>query len=404
MVQEVHRLTPKELASIYGEPFYLLDTQRFKQNYNEFLKAFRSFYPETFIAYSYKTNYTPKLCIIINKKGGYAEVVSKMEFDLAIKLEVPVNKIIFNGPYKDEKTIRKCLLEGGIVNIDSSHEADIVEKIAQETQTTLSVGIRCNFKINSQTSRFGLDINGKEFKQTLQKLKAYDNIQIGIHCHFPDRSLESYATRTNIMLQLADKLQPSFIDIGGGFYGKMPENLKKQFGHHIPTYQEYAQTIAGRIRDHYKNRPEKPKLFLEPGTALVADTMKFVTRVVSIKTVQGRTIATVSGSKYNLGATNVNLPIRIYRDDDNDKDKDKNTSHSPIDIAGCTCKEDDYLYRGYKGTLKRGDYIVFENVGSYSIVLKPPFIHPNCAIIDSSNHKIVKRRETNDDIFKTFVY
>jgi diaminopimelate decarboxylase len=68
--------------------------------------------------------------------------------------------------------------------------------------------------------------------------------------------------------------------------------------------------------------------------------------------------------------------------------------------------ENDYLYKGYNGSLKRGDYIVFDNVGSYSIVLKPPFILPNCPIIEYNSEKnsyeIIKRREETEDIFRTF--
>jgi len=150
----------EELCDIYGESFYLLDSQRFERNYDEFLKAFRDLYPKTFIAYSYKTNYTPKLCALIDSKGGYAEVVSEMEFDLAIKLGVLQQKIIFNGPYKNEETIKKCLLGGGIVNLDSFYEIDIVEKIAHDNpEINISIGIRCNFDVgDSMPSKFGFDV------------------------------------------------------------------------------------------------------------------------------------------------------------------------------------------------------------------------------------------------------
>ena len=89
------------LCRKYGDSFYLLDYDRFAKNYDEFLKAFTKFYPKTILAYSYKTNYTPKLCKIINEKGGFAEVVSEMEYDLAIKIGVNPQNIIVNGPYKN---------------------------------------------------------------------------------------------------------------------------------------------------------------------------------------------------------------------------------------------------------------------------------------------------------------
>ena len=68
-----------ELAEKYGESFYILDMQTFENNYCELLNSFRNYYPNTNIAYSYKTNYLPCLCKKINDMCGYAEIVSEME-------------------------------------------------------------------------------------------------------------------------------------------------------------------------------------------------------------------------------------------------------------------------------------------------------------------------------------
>ena len=116
------------LCRKYGDSFYLLDYDRFAKNYDEFLKAFTKFYPKTILAYSYKTNYTPKLCKIINEKGGFAEVVSEMEYDLAIKIGVNPQNIIVNGPYKNKKILEKFLINGSIVNLDSYYEITLVKK------------------------------------------------------------------------------------------------------------------------------------------------------------------------------------------------------------------------------------------------------------------------------------
>ncbi len=212
------------------------------------------------------------------------------------------------------------------------------------------------------------------------------------------------------MLHLSNQLfssPPEFINLGGGFVGKMNETLKKQFEYKVPSYQEYAEAIAAKLQNFYQNLDEsvKPKLLLEPGTALVADTMKFVVKVINIKTIHNKIVATVSGSTFNIIPTSkgLNLPINVYRDFEKDCCYEE---YDSIDIAGYTCIESDYLYKGYKGSLEIGDYIVFDNVGSYSIVLKPPFILPNCAVIEYNSKKksyeIIKRKEETEDIFRTF--
>jgi diaminopimelate decarboxylase len=89
-----------KISKTYGDSFYLLDTKQFEINYKELEAAFRSIYENTHIAYSYKTNYTPKLCKIVDDLGGFAEVVSDMEYNIAKNLGVQPEKVYFNGPYK----------------------------------------------------------------------------------------------------------------------------------------------------------------------------------------------------------------------------------------------------------------------------------------------------------------
>ena len=89
-----------KFACEYGDAFYLLDSAQFRKNYTELKSAFSEIYPDFNIAYSYKTNYTPKLCKIVNELGGYAEVVSDMEMEIALRIGVNPEKIIWNGPFK----------------------------------------------------------------------------------------------------------------------------------------------------------------------------------------------------------------------------------------------------------------------------------------------------------------
>ena len=77
-----------------------------------------------------------------------------------------------------------------------------------------------------------------------------------------------------------------------------------------------------------------------------------------------------------------------------------------LDFVGFTCIEGDVLYHGYNGKLAHGDVIVIGNCGSYSIVMKPPFILPNFPILDicGTETEIVKRQENFDDLFHTYTF
>ena len=100
------------LAASFGDAFYVLDDQRFERNFRAFEAAFRARYENTRIGYSYKTNYTPHLCRVVDSLGGYAEVVSEMEYELAERIGVDPDRIIVNGPLKSERCVSRALLGG----------------------------------------------------------------------------------------------------------------------------------------------------------------------------------------------------------------------------------------------------------------------------------------------------
>ena len=94
------------------------------------------------------------------------------------------------------------------------------------------------------------------------------------------------------------------------------------------------------------------------------------------------------------------LPITVYNLRDNiNKIKDAS-------FVGYTCLEHDHIYEGFSGNLSVGDVIQFRNVGSYSNVFKPPFILPNCAMISLEKNKVklIKKKETIEDLFSTYVF
>lgn len=392
------------LAAEYGDAFYVLDVGRFTQNYNELLAAFRAQYEKTEIAYSYKTNYIPALCRAVNALGGYAEVVSHMEFALARRIGVAYEKIVFNGPYKQPEAMRELMLSGGTVHLDSLRELELVQSIARENpDNQLRVGIRVNFPIgDGVVSRFGFDSLGEDFQAALQMIRSSKNINmIALHCHFASRALETWKPRAEGMCKilLENGLRPERIDLGGGMFGRMDERLKAQFAGEIPSYQAYAQAV-GEVLHQYWNGSYQPVLMLEPGSALVGDCMDLVAKVHGVKTVRGQTIATVLASTQNIQMGSKTPPVDVVS-----KSPGKPYDGKPVRIVGYTCIEGDVLAKEYPGQVTVGDYAVFRNVGSYSIVLKPPFILPNIPVLslrEDGTAEVIKRAENERDVFQTY--
>lgn len=161
-----------ELRKEFGDAFYLLDSEQFRNNFLELKEAFSSIYSSFNIAYSYKTNYTPKLCKIVNELGGYAETVSEMEVELALKCGVNPKNIIWNGPIKNHEKLEEYLSLGVTVNIDSIDEAEYIELLADKSDVVFNVGIRCNYDVKDEIVivEDGLLTNELE-----NKVKYYEN-------------------------------------------------------------------------------------------------------------------------------------------------------------------------------------------------------------------------------------
>ena len=116
----------KECIEGLGSSFYLFNVNRLRDNYHKINGSFNSRYQKFIIGYSYKTNYLPHLCKEMLLLGAYAEVVSRLEYDLAIKIGVPPKKIIFNGPLKTAEDIETALSTESLLNIDSLYEINYV--------------------------------------------------------------------------------------------------------------------------------------------------------------------------------------------------------------------------------------------------------------------------------------
>lgn len=394
----------KELEKQYALPLYVFNQDEFVANYHELETTFQGIYPDYHICYSYKTNYTPAICQLVKSLGGYAEVVSDMEYQLALAVGYKPEKIVYNGPHKG-KQLEAHLLAGGINNVDNTEEAERICRFAQEhSREEIKTGIRLNLDIDAgYISRFGIGTD--QLDQIFQKFSAYRVKVNGLHCHMSRaRGLEAWRRRGDLILGLVRKYQLDeleYISLGSGMFGHMDPELKAQFSD-VPTYTDYGEAVIRQFAEYYQNKDHKPLLFTEPGTTIVSKYVDFVARVEGIKRIRGKDFILCNCSFHNLGETcqMKNLPIKVFANGN------KHYEVKDASLVGYTCLEQDVLYRNFTGNIAIGDYIMFGNVGGYSLVDKPPFIQPNCAMIaiSGSEQKMIKRPENWDDIFTSFVF
>ena len=392
----------------FQTPYYVFNADEFIENYLELERTFRAVYPNYRIAYSFKTNYTPAVCKTVLRLGGYAEVVSDMEYTLAKKIGFEDNKILYNGPGKGDM-LEKCMLSGGHLHIDNFDDVRRVIKTAVlHPDKELRVAVRVNFDIeNGLHSRFGLDAENGDFQKAVSAINSLPNLKVnGLHFHISRaRGLSPWKRRIERAIEIADSVFDytlDYIDIGSGMYGRLDPPLQEQFGP-TPSYKDYADAVITVMADRYRDSEKKPLLFTEPGTTLVSKYFHLFTTVLDIKQIRGKYFALCDCSFQNVGEICGLKKVPVI----NNGGPSPETKHyDAIDIVGYTCLEQDVIVSGYRGSLAVGDQLEILNVGGYSIVDKPPFIHPDIPIYMSQNGETVcvKRAQTFDDIFAPYVF
>lgn len=386
----------QNLSEKYGAQFYLYDSNKLATQYEKLEDIMESHLEDFQISYAFKANYMPALCRTLHDLGAGAEVCNAVEYTIAKTVGFEYSKIIYNGPLKDSDDVENLLISGGIVNVDSRRELDeVVIPILRKFPSKLfGIGIRCNLDtLKGKASRFGIVIND-EFVEYLKDITTkYPNLKIqSLHCHVKGRQLQDWNEKisaiVNIYWMIKNKcnISAESLNFGGGFpigNWELVDSIVANIGKAIE-----------KLGNHY------PKVIIEPGAELSANSMMLVAKIQDVKKIREKNIACVNISRYQLS------PMHWERDlNYNILSQSGRDSCESFDIVGNTCLEDDYIIKNHKGHLEIGDYLIVDDVGSYALTLKPAFGSLNIPVLDCSDGKnvsIVKTQECIDDIIKTY--
>lgn len=409
------KLVHEELKNINAEAVYISKPENFETEYDLLINSFRKHYHNVNIAYSFKTNYVPSFLNIVKNRNGYAEVVSIMELELALKVGFLPKNIFFNGPFKHMKETQEFLSLGVLVNLDSYDEFKWIEKFANESKIKCRIGIRLNFNLPGNPSRFGISVNDKSVQEIIAKSNSNKYLSFeSLHYHYASRELSIWKTCAKEFVSFLDNLDLTvisklkFISLGGGMFSRMDNYIQKQLPFEIPDFDEYANNSVKYLVDYFNSKPDlsvKIEILIEPGTALASKALDFAVQVVSIKNINDKLYVNISGSKYNMNPSpkRINSPVEVYNSNI------KNTIRvKKAKLSGYTCIESDIIHDDFSGDIAEGDTIIFKEVGAYSVVMKPPFILPDVSIIQFNKitncYDLIREKQTFNDIFHNFEF
>lgn len=283
-------------------PFFMIHEDLLQKNIRTFKEALREHWPNSRLAYSVKTNSLPWLLRYMRNEDVMAEVVSDEEFHLAARCGYPAKEIVFNGPIKSVGLFRSAAAGGAVVNIDSRREMEAIRR--GDVPVLPNIGIRVNVDTGifdpadvgyrDDGFRFGFSEENGALAGALASLRGDDGVlRIGmhLHCNSVTRSLNVYKALARYAADLVRKRgwQPSFIDIGGGFFGGV-EGKPDAF-----AYMREISAILGEAVDKAGTT-----LILEPGSAIIGSAVDFHTSVVDAKSTSRARIVTTDGSRINI--------------------------------------------------------------------------------------------------------
>lgn len=405
----------RKIEGLCKTPFYLFYKDRFVNNITSFRDAFRIYYDKIILAYSFKTNYTPPLLTEVKKFGGFAETVSSLEYEMALKLGFHPENIIFNGPVKTYDDIKKAIFNKSIINIDSEYEIDLLTKLREEfPDIIINVGLRINMEIDTDAGKSAIQAGLKESRFGMTDDVLQRVIPKLIHLKAKVISLHGHTSSTNRVTEnyviIAKKLlwvqkffnldDIKYFDVGGGFFGAAPKCIDVSSK---PTYEDYAKAITSTFLSSEWFRNHTPYIIIEPGTSVVCNVFDLVTKVYQHKKIHEKNMVFVDASisMIKSSLSKVNYPFEIYSDKPV-QDKIK------TNIVGSTCMEVDIISNEIElDHYNNGDYIVYRGVGAYRNNMTPFFINARPAIVELCNNeqiKVLRNRQTADEMIELLNY
>ncbi|MHA1477418.1 MAG: diaminopimelate decarboxylase family protein [Promethearchaeota archaeon] len=351
-----------EILKTYTTPLMIFLENRVRNNINTFRKVFKSEFNNFQCFYSFKANFLPEICNIVQSEGLGAELIGLPELKLALKLQFPPNKIIVGGPYLPKELIKKCVQEN-IKEIVVYNMNDLIHinSFAKKSQKIQDICLR----INTQKfgSKLGILLNQSnvlKLKKIIYECKNLKVTTLLSHYATQMNNFELFKKNINILLDSTKILSDAGIKIenlnlGGGFPEAviMPEN----------QLRDVAAKIKSIISNHEINFNN---IYFEPGRYLVGDAGLLVAKV--IKVTDDRWIFLNIGN--HICPKFAKSSLRFYNATRIGEPHKFKTS-----IAGIVPTDQDVLVKDYFFTsdLKEGDIVIVTNVGAYNLTFSNRF-------------------------------
>ena len=368
----VDKVLLNEILKTNSTPLIIFLENRVRNNINTFFRVFKSAIDNFQCFYSFKANFLPEICNIVQSEGLGAELIGLPELKLALKLHFPPNKIIVGGPYLPQELIEKCVQEK-IKEIVVYNINDLIKinSVAKRSNIIQEICLRINAQ--KYGSKLGILLNRLNVIQLKKIINECKNLKVTTllsHYSTQMNNFELFVKNVNILLDSTKVLfdagiKIDNINLGGGFPEAviMPENQLRELATKI-------NSLINNFEIKFKN------IYFEPGRYLVGDAGLLIAKI--IKVTEDRWIFLNIGN--HICPKFAKSSIRFYNATKIEQPHKFKTS-----IAGIIPTDQDVLAKDYFFTndLKEEDLVVLTNVGAYNLTFSNrfPYLLPNIILV-----------------------
>ncbi|HEY0009825.1 MAG TPA: diaminopimelate decarboxylase [Tepidisphaeraceae bacterium] len=403
----------KRIAEEVGTAAYVYSKATLLHHFNQVKEAFAEINPT--ICFSIKSSGNINLCRVLAEAGSGFDVTSGGELFRAMQAGGKAKDIIYAGVGKTDDEIRDGINAGiAAFNIESEAEIENIDRIAGEMGKTAIGAVRINPDVDPKThvktttgtkeSKFGVDIERAE--RVFEQYKNLKNLRIGgVHVHIgsPVYEIQPYVDAVKKMTDLIDRLTArghkiEWLDLGGGFaVNYMNPNQAK-------PVTEHAKALVPLLRG-------KPyRIALEPGRYIVGNAGILLTKVLYRKTGGTKQFIIVdAGMNDLLRPTLYESYHHIWpvQPDADNVFPTRDAAQMPVngekvDVVGPICESGDYLAKDrYLPKTQRDDLLAVFTAGAYGFAMSSNYNNrPRIpeVLVDGDTYKIIRRRETYEDL------
>ena len=418
----LHGLSLQALLEKWGSPLHVVDVVALKRNAQRFTLLPDGQALPCEVYYSYKTNPIPFVLSTLHRFGIGAEVISPYELWLALRLGVPPERIIYNGPVKSEESIRNAITSGiRLLTANHPEELAVFAKIAASTGKRPPIGLRVGSE-RGWTAQFGVPIAGggalRAFEEA-QSIRELDVCALNVHRGGMIRTESELTAFVREVLDFTDvlakrlKLDLAMLDFGGSLatpsvapLSRVDQRLNQTLLRDIPppdvrsalSIERYILVLTEMVRDHYarRSRPQ-PGLLIEPGRALTGNTQLLLASVHGLKKDDDRIYAMLDGG-INIAES---LRSEYHQVFTVNRPGEASTNLYTYTVVGPICTPGDTLYPAVRlPELRVGDSLAIMDAGAYFIPFSTTFSFPRPAIVAVENGKdfLLRRNERFADL------